>query len=372
MKASFFINKPSNVLPETLTTNILKSSDALSFHSTLPGYNPTPLIYLPALADKYGVSSICLKDESYRFGLNSFKSLGAVYAISQILKKNPELEVFCTATDGNHGKAVAWSARMFNKNSVVYVPEDTTDNRIKAIENEGAKVEKVAGDYDYACEYAEQASIKNGWQLVQDMAWDGYEEIPANIVSGYMTQFKEMEKEVNTLPEPKVDIVFLQAGVGSFAGSGVYYYLNRYGKKRPKIAVIEPNEADAVYASFLKNEVTTSKGSGKTIMAGLNCGTPSTGTWDILKNGVDVSVKVDDDYAKLAMRELYYPPGDDKRIIAGESGVGGLAGFIAIMTNDKLKPVRENLNINKNTNILFISTEGATDVDVFNEIIKSC
>lgn len=370
MKAYYFINKPNNVLPENLTTSILKNSNALSFHSTLPVYKPTPLTYLPSLADKYGVGGICLKDESFRFGLNSFKSLGAVYAISMILKKNPDLEVFCTATDGNHGKAVAWSARMFNKKSVVYVPGDTTNNRINAIENEGAKVEKVDGDYDYACECAEQASIKNGWQLVQDLAWEGYEEIPAHIVSGYMTQFREMEKEIHILPKPKVDIVFLQAGVGSFAGSGTYYYLSRYNIKRPKIVIVEPNEADAVFASFLKDEVTTSESSGKTIMAGLNCATPSTGTWDILKNGVDAAVKVDDEYARIAVRELYYPSGEDKKIVAGESGVGGLAGFIAIMTNEELKPVREALKINKNTKVLFISTEGATDIDVFNEIIK--
>ena len=154
MKASYFINTPNNKIPNSLTTATLFKSDALAFHKTLPGYTPTPLVELPELAKKYGVGNIYLKDESKRFGLNAFKSLGAVYAINQLLQQNPNLQTFCTATDGNHGKAVAWGATLFGKKSVVYVPFDTTENRMKAIEAEGALVEKVDGNYDYACAHA--------------------------------------------------------------------------------------------------------------------------------------------------------------------------------------------------------------------------
>ena len=361
---SFFINKPNNEVIKSVTTKILKNSDALNFHFSLKDYKPTPLISLPNLAKKYSVGNIFIKDESFRLGLNAFKGLGASYAINQILKINPKIDTFCTATDGNHGRAVAWSAKFFDKKSVVFVPFGTTKQRIEAIEKEGASVEVVSGNYDEACAYALKMSEENGWALVQDMAWFGYEEIPSLIVAGYLTLFTEIEDALNS----NIDVVFLQAGVGSFAGAGIYHYLSRYGKNRPKIVIVEPNEADAILASFKMGEISTSMGNSTTIMAGLNCGTPSLGVWDLIKNGVDVSIKIDDKYARKTMRELYTPNGSDKRVISGESGVGGLAGFIAILEEDELKPLIKELNLNKNSNILFISTEGATDIKMFNEI----
>ncbi|MDA7848087.1 diaminopropionate ammonia-lyase [Sulfurospirillum sp.] len=366
MKSSFFINKPNNKIIDNITTNTLKNSDASIFHSSLKEYKTTPLTSLPCLAKKYNVGNIYVKDESFRLGLNAFKGLGASYAIRQILKNNPKIQTFCTATDGNHGRAVAWSAKSFDKKAVVYVPLGTTKQRIEAIEKNGAIVEVVNGNYDEACEYAQKMADENGWALVQDMAWSGYEEIPALIVAGYLTLFKEIE-EVITL-KTKIDVVFLQAGVGSFAGAGIYHYLQKYGVNRPKIVIVEPNEADAILESFKANKISTSLGTSKTIMAGLNCGTPSLGIWDLIKNATDISLKIDDKYAQKAMRELYTPTGSDKRIISGESGVGGLAGFIAMKSEDELKPLIEKLNINENSNILFISTEGATDMEMFNKI----
>ena len=361
MKSSFFINKPNNKIIQNITTNILKNSDASVFHSSLKGYKPTPLVSLPCLAKKYSVGNIYIKDESFRLGLNAFKGLGASYAISKILINNPKVKTLCTATDGNHGRAVAWSAKLFDKKAVVFVPLGTTSQRIDAIEKEGAIVEVVDGNYDEACDYAQKMAKENGWVLVQDMAWQDYEEIPALIVAGYLTLFKEIEKL-------KIDVVFLQAGVGSFAGAGIYHYLKKYGANRPKIVIVEPNEADAILISFKANEIRTSLGNSKTIMAGLNCGTPSLGVWDLIKNGVDISIKIDDKYAKKAMRELYTPIGTDDRVISGESGVGGLAGFIAMNEEDELKPLKNKLNINEKSNILFISTEGATDIQMFNKI----
>ncbi|WP_024769311.1 diaminopropionate ammonia-lyase [Aquimarina macrocephali] len=369
--SSFYINNPDNTFVDNTTTSILKEcDDTLAFHSSLPGYKPTPLVHLPGLSKKYNVGNIYIKDESFRFGLNAFKGLGASYAIYQILKKKPQIETFCTATDGNHGRAVAWSANFFNKKAVVFVPNDTTDQRIKAIEKEGAVVEQVDGNYDKACAYAKEMSKKNGWKLVQDTAWENYEEIPAYIMGGYLTLFQEMEDNLHLIPNPKIDLVFLQAGVGSFAGTGIRYYLERYGANRPKIIIIEPTEADAILASFKEGKITTSLGNSKTIMAGLNCGTPSLGAWDLLKNGSDVSIKIDDKYSREAIRELYFSNELDAKIISGESGASGLAGFIAIMTEQECKPIKEELNINETTNILFISTEGATDIDMFNKIIS--
>ena len=370
-ECSFYINKPGNTLLYSITTAILKKSKAFSFHLSLPFYKPTPLVHLPHLSKKWGIGNIYFKDESFRFGLNAFKVLGASYAINEILKERPRITTFCTATDGNHGRAVAWAAKYFRKKAVVYVPEGTSKQRIDAIKNEGATVEQINGNYDETCVYAEKASKINGWELVQDTAWENYEKIPAQIMAGYLTLFQEMEDSLHVSGYAKIDIVMLQAGVGTFAAAGIFYYLRRYGKHRPKIVIVEPTEADAILASFKKGAITSSKGNSKTIMAGLNCGTPSLGAWDLLKSGTDVSLRIDDKYSRQAIRELYFPDGSDQQMISGESGVAGLAGFIAIMKEDELSSLREALKINEKTSILFISTEGATDIEMFNKIIES-
>lgn len=366
----FFINSPNNIINSNLTSEILKKSNALIYHKSLSIYRPTPLISLPSLANKYNVGNIYIKDEAHRFGLNAFKGLGASYAIHKILEQNPNINTFCTATDGNHGRAVAWASKIADKNAVIFVPKDTTKNRIKAIKSEGAKVIKLDKDYDETCAFAEKTSIKKGWQLVQDTAWESYEEIPAHIMAGYLTHFQEIEDTLHSQPLSKVDIVFLQAGVGSWASSAIWYYLNRYQNSRPKIVIVEPYEADGILSSFKVGKRVHPKCTFKTIMAGLNCGIPSFSAWDIIKNGADISIKVKDQFAEQAIRELYYPNGSDKRIIAGESGVGGLAGFINIMINENMKICKENLNITPQSKILFYNTEGATDIDNFNKIIS--
>ncbi len=367
MDQKYYKNSPDNIIIIDETSSILKKSNAIEFHSTLPEYKATPLTHLPGLAKKYGVKNIYLKDESYRFGLNAFKGLGASYAVHKVLESDPNIETICTATDGNHGRAVAWSAKNLGKKSVIYVPGDTTKKRIEAIEAQGAKVIQIAGDYDKACETAKNKSLENNWALVQDTAWEGYTEIPALIMAGYLTMFKEIEKSLEKKDD--IDIVFLQAGVGSFAGSGVFHYLNKYGKNKPKIVIVEPEEADGILLSFKNDKISTSKGSGTTIMAGLNCATPSMGAWGIIKSGTDLSLKVNDDYTRKAIRELYYPNASDKRIISGESGAAGLAGFLALMNEAELREVKDDLNMNENSNILFISTEGDTDKLVFAEIV---
>jgi len=371
MNKKYYINSPNNNISNSFTNKILKTHNTTKFHESLKDYKATPLIHLPNLSKKYNVGNIYVKDESYRFGLNAFKVLGASYAMNQCLEKNQTIETFCTATDGNHGRAVAWSAKKFGKKSVVYVPRDTSLKRIKIIEQEGAKVIQIDGNYDDACQEAENASNTNNWTLIQDTAWEGYEEIPALIMSGYLTLFKELEDNIHTPSKPKIDIVFLQAGVGSMAASGIYYYLNKYGTTKPKIVIVEPEEADGILLSFFNNKISTSKGNSKTIMAGLNCGTPSFGAWNLLKNGVDVSMKISDNYTKQAMRELYFPIANDKQIISGESGASGFAGFLAIMNDDNYKAVKESLNINSKSNILFISTEGDTDKQIFKSIIHN-
>ena len=250
MNEKYYKNTPNNILNQDLTISVLQNHDATNFHTSLNKYEPTPLVTLNNLSKKYKIGNIYIKDESHRFGLNAFKVLGASYAIHQALEKTPDIETFCTATDGNHGKAVAWSAKKFGKKSMVFVPKDTTAIRIEAIEKEGAKVIQINGSYNQACKKAKKRAEENNWTLIQDTAWKGYMEIPALIMSGYLTLFKELEENLHTSLESNIDIVFLQAGVGSMAAAGIYYYLNKYGIRRPKIILVEPEQADGILLSF--------------------------------------------------------------------------------------------------------------------------
>lgn len=361
MPINYYINSSCNSIPDNLTSKILINSNALKFHKSLPEYSATPLISLPNLSSKYGVGSIYTKDESKRFGLNAFKGLGASFAVHQSLLKNPDIETFCAATDGNHGRAVAWSAKRNGKKSIIFVPETTTIKRIESIEKEGAKVIRINGNYDEALKKAEKETESNHSTLIQDTAWKGYLEIPALIVSGYLTLFRELEDSLHTPEVPGIDIIFIQAGVGSLAAAGIFYYLNKYQENKPKVIIVEPEETDGILRSFQNNKISTSKGNSKTIMAGLNCETPSLGAWGLLQNGVDYSIRIKDKYAKKAMQRWYYPTGSDSKIISGESGAAGFAGFLSIMNEKHFKSLRSKLKLNKETNILFINTEGDTD-----------
>ncbi|GHB39281.1 diaminopropionate ammonia-lyase [Mongoliitalea lutea] len=365
----FFINQPSNQIPESTTTKILREHEAFGYHQSLPMYAATPMLALPYLAKKMGVGQIFIKDEGQRFGLKAFKALGASFAIHKILQANPRIQTFCTATDGNHGRAVAWAAIIAGKESVILFPKDTTPKRIQAIEAEGATVIQINGTYDDACVEAEKLSQENHWTLVQDTAWEGYEEIPAYIMAGYLTHFKELEDSIHPLPDASIDYVFLQAGVGSWAASGIYYYLSRYGIRKPKIVLVEPLEANGLWASFHAGKRIRPDCSFETIMAGLNCGLPSLSAWKIIQSGADACLCIPDVYAQQAMRLLYHPSETDPRIIAGESGAAGLAGLLALIEDPIYKELKSNLGISSKSRILFFNTEADTDTDSFDTIV---
>ncbi len=368
---NFIILHPRNELEDSPCSRTLENSDSITFHRSLKDYRPVSYYQLPNLAQNLGVKNIFVKDESSRFGLKAFKGLGTSYAVHQALKANPKIQTFCTATDGNHGRALAWSAKLANKNAVIIVPKHTTEERIKAIKAENATVIGFEGNYDEACVHAEKLSEQDGWELIQDVAWNGYEEIPAQIMAGYLSIFKEMETSLHSLLKPEIDLVFLQAGVGSFASSAVWYYLNRYGKNKPKIVIVEPIEADGILESFKQKQLSISRGKQETIMAGLNCGLPSSIAFPILEAGVDAVIRIKDEFAKKAMKLLYHSEGDDYSIVAGESGAAGLAGFLALQNEKEFEPVLKHLNINNYSNILFFNTEGDTDPVAFKSIISS-
>ncbi len=367
---NYFINHPSNILPRNQTDEILRNSQSLSFHQSISGYQISPLLSLQNFANQMSVKEIWIKDESTRFGLQAFKGLGASYAIAELLKKHPTIKTFCTATDGNHGRAVAWSAKRAEKQSVVFVPKDTTIHRMQAIEKEGATVIKIDGNYDQTCQYAADESKKKGWQLVQDGAWFGYEEIPAYIKAGYLTHFIEMENSLHNLHEPQIDFVFLQAGVGSWAASAAWYYTNRYAAKRPKLIIVEPTASDGIFQSFMKDQRTDPLGNQETIMAGLNCGIPSLTAWEIIKACVDASIIIEDDFTKQAMRQLHKPFANDEQIIAGESGAAGLAGLMAMMMDERFASLKKSIGLNEQSKILLYNTEGATDFENYQKIMQ--
>jgi diaminopropionate ammonia-lyase len=325
---------------------------------------------LPTFAQRYSVSQVYVKDESHRFGLNAFKGLGASFAMSNILQRNSEVEIFCTATDGNHGRAVAWSAKRANKKAIVFVPAGTAASRIEAIRAEGAEVIQSEGDYDFACQQAMNRCQQPGWALVQDTAWMGYEEIPAWIMAGYLTMYQELEDTLHAADHAKLDVVFLQAGVGSWAASALWYYHHRYGTKRPRLVIVEPTESDGIFYSFKKKERTSPISSGRTMMAGLNCGIPSLTAWLLINDLADASMIISDDFAQRAMRELYFPKGNDQSIVAGESGAAGVAGFIAVCSEPSLAPLKKFLALTESSSVLFYNTEGATDPVNFDKMVK--
>lgn len=367
----YYFNSAEKHIPETRATQLLEKSDSLSFHSSLKNYDPTPVVELKGLAGELGIKNIFLKDESQRFGLNAFKGLGASYAIFRMIEQEPEVETFCTATDGNHGRAVAWAARLFRKKAVVFVPKETTAARIEAIRNEGATVEQLALNYDGTCKYAAQQSREQCWKLVQDTAWENYEEIPGLIKAGYLTHFRELENSIHSLPKAEVDVVFLQAGVGSWPAAAVWYYRNRYKENAPKLILVEPRESSGILQSFKKGVRCEPDGELNSIMAGLNCGIPSLSAWEILKSGIDAAMEVEDTFAEKAMRKLYFPAAGDQQVIGGESGVGGLAGLLALATDSRFADLKHALGVNSKSKILIYNTEGDTDPANFRRIVNA-
>jgi diaminopropionate ammonia-lyase len=368
-----------------------ENNDILDVHKSLHEYQPTPLIALPDLARELGVGQILVKDEAHRFGLKAFKALGATYAIYCFLKNLIESEggtvqasidfysdtsfiepgrfTFCTATDGNHGRGVAWTAKKLNQHAVIYMPKNTVPARIKNIEGEGAKVIVVDGNYDDAVAMSFLDAEKNGWQIISDTSWPGYEEIPRWIAAGYTTMLKEIHDD--PVVDDGIDIVIVQAGVGALASTITWYYNSVYRKNPVKIISVEPDSAGCLLESVNSPEGKPHKigGDPNSLMAGLNCGTPSDVAWPFIKQGIDLFLTIPDTFATTAMRRYYYPCGSDPRIISGESGAAGLAALLAICNDSKLLHAKNGVGIYSNSRILLLNTEGATDPQSFEELI---
>jgi len=325
-----------------------------AFHARLPGYAPTPLAEVPAVAAELGVGRVLVKDESARMGLAAFKVLGASWAVHQVLsRRDPAGPVtLVAATDGNHGRALAWMARLLGQRAHVFVPSGVHPTAVAAIAAEGAQVTEIAGTYDDAVRLAAKAAREPGAELVQDAGWPGYEEVPGWIVDGYSTLFAEVDEQLAEAGVASPDLVAIPAGVGSLAQAGITHYRSRPRSGATSLLTVEPGSAACVLASLVRGEPGT-VATGETIMSGLNCGTPSMPAWPYLRDGLDAAVAVASAEAAAAARDLagYGVP-------AGPCGGAALAGVRAALTGEGAQARRAALALDPGATVVLLSTEG--------------
>ncbi len=364
-----------------------------SFHKSFPMYEVTPLHNLATLSQSLGTARIWLKDESFRFGLNAFKVLGGSYAIGKYLAKKLNMDIseisfgvlrseetrarlgditFVTATDGNHGRGVAWAAGQLGQKSVVFMPKGSAEARLENIKREGASASITDLNYDDTVRLAKQYADQQGGVVIQDSAREDYMEIPGWIMQGYATIIDEAMEQLAERGEAKPTHVFLQAGVGTFAAGITAYLVSSFGADHPIIVIAEPDEADCFFRS-------TSAGDGEphsvtgfmpTIMAGLACGEPCSISWQILKDYADFFLSCSDGVTVEGMKTLAHPLSGDPKVISGESGAVGLGIVKTVLADEKFDQLREQLKIDENSRIMVISTEGDTDPENYARIVE--
>lgn len=365
---------------------------ARSFHRTLPRYEPTPLQPLNALAKHFGVAGIYVKDESYRFGLKAFKALGGSYAMGRYLAEQLEEDIaelpfgvlssrivrdklgeitFATTTDGNHGRGVAWTARQLRQKAVIYMPKGSSSYRLHKIREEGAEASITNLNYDDSVRLTAHKAEEQGWVVVQDTAWEGYEKIPGWIMQGYGTMAAETFEQLQKLGVEKPTHVFVQAGVGALAGTIQGYLASYLGVNQAKTVIVESNKAACLYQSALAGDGSARSVGGEmeTIMAGLACGEPNIIGWDILRDSSDMFVACPDWVAAKGMRILGNPLPGDPTVISGESGAVTTGLLWALLCDPSLEKAREALELDATSRILLFSTEGDTDPLRYREIV---
>ena len=352
--------------------------------SALPGYAPTPLHALPGLAAECGVASIHVKDEGRRFGLKSFKALGGAYAVVSLVLEEASRRLgravlpaelgkaeiravastmtFACATDGNHGRSVAWGASLAGAACEIFIHAGVSEGRAAAIAAYGAHMNRVDGSYDDSIVRSAEMSARHGWTVVSDTAWDGYEDIPLTVMQGYTVMIGEA---LDAMAAPPTHL-FLQAGVGGMAAAVAAYAAQRLGAAAPKVVVVEPARAACVAASVEAGRLVTIPHGEPTIMAMLECATPSPLGWQILHHLADACVTLEEDEAVAAMRRLAFPAEGDPAIVAGESGATGLAGLLSCLHDPAAK---EALVLGAASRVLVFNSEGATDPAIYAGIV---
>jgi len=364
---------------------------ALRFHCTLPGYRATRLVNLSQLAGRWKIGNLLVKDESTRFGLSAFKVLGGSYAVARWLCQRLGIDcdradfgtlekelvqsqigplTLAAATDGNHGRSVAWMAEQLGLDAVIYMPKGTVRSRVASIQSHGARVEITDLNYDKTVRLVWDLAGKNGWQVIQDTAWEGYTEIPRWIMQGYTTMSAEAIDQM-TAAGMRPTHVFVQAGVGAFAAAMVAHMANVFGDSPPRFIVVEPIRAACMLASARAGDGRPRGVSGDldTIMAGLACGEPSTIAWDILREWSCCFVGCEDFVAANGMRILANPAGRDAAVEAGESGAVGIGLLDRLANHPDCAALRQELEIDSESTVLVFNTEGATDPANYRDVV---
>lgn len=365
---------------------------AKNFHESFPHYEATPLVELNHLANTLGVGNIYLKDESKRFGLNAFKVLGGSFAMGKYLANRLHKDMnemtyeklvseevrkalgeitFVTATDGNHGRGVAWTANRLKQKAVVYMPMGSSKTRLENILKEGAEATITNENYDDCVRMADRYAKEHDALVVQDTAWEGYEEIPAWIMQGYGTMAVEALEQLQAEGVKMPSHIFIQAGVGSLAGAVQGYFAAVFGEEGPKVVVVESNLADCLYQSAVAKDGKARfvGGEMQTLMAGLACGEPNITGWEILKNYSKVFVSAPDWVAAEGMRILAAPVQGDRAVISGESGAVTTGTVYEIMTNPAYIQLKAALELDETSTVLLFSTEGDTDPEMYKEVV---
>ena len=356
-----------------------------------PGYAVTPLVRLPAFATRLGVAEILYKDESGRFGLKSFKALGGAYAVYRHMAKTiaaardgtlvaarelfagayrdlaKAITVTC-ATDGNHGRSVAWGAERFGCRCVIFVHERVSVARREAIARYGAEVIVVPGNYDDSVRHAAAEAQKNGWTVISDTTYEGYRDIPIDVMHGYGVLAREVVAQIAQVAKdaPPPTHVIVQAGVGGLAAAVCAAFWIAWGARRPRLVVVEPSAAACYFESGRAGKPVAVSGELDTVMAGLACGEVSPLAWQIVDAGANAYAAVDDRFALDAMRALAKPQGDDPAVVAGETGGCGLALLLAADGHAK---IREALELDGDSHVLLLGTEGDTDPALYRHIV---
>ncbi len=394
--SAVFPTRTENTEADVQRFGVRQAEQVRSYHATFPEYTVTPLVSLDRLAEACGVAGIYVKDESRRFGLNAFKALGGSYAIGMTLAEKLGVDAaevnyplltsaqtreqlgqltFITATDGNHGRGVAWTANRLGQSSVVYMPKGTAQERLENILALGSDASITEVNYDDAVRMAAKEAAEKGSILVQDTSWPGYETIPARIMQGYTTMGSELRQQLEELGGLRPTHLFLQAGVGSMAGAMAAYFTDLYGsgEEKPYMVVVEPNEADCLFRTAKHNDGTLHKVEGDmpTMMAGLACGEPCPLGWALLRDCADAFVAMPDEVAARGMRQLAHPVEWDTPVESGESGAAGFSLALELLQNPKLAELRSRMHLNADSRILCISTEGATDRENYRRIVQN-
>ncbi|HEX2492304.1 MAG TPA: diaminopropionate ammonia-lyase [Steroidobacter sp.] len=359
--------------------------------SACPIYQRTPLVKLDGIARRARVGRVFYKDESSRFGLGSFKALGGAYAVArvlcdrlrQVLEKDitiadlargvyrehtNQVTVTC-ATDGNHGRAVAAGARVFGCRCVVFLHAGVSAERERAIASYGAQIVRVQGSYDDSVRAAQRAADAEGWTVVSDTSWPGYEAIPSIVMQGYTVMLREILEQLRESGEAAPTHVFVQAGVGGLAAAVVAHLWEELGAAAPIFVIVEPERAACLFASAEAGRPTAVHGELDTIMAGLACGEVSEVAWRILAAASDYFVTINEESAVEGMRLLAAGENGDPNIVAGESATAGLAALLAIAEDPRHERLRQEMRLDQHARVLLFGTEGATDPELYQRLV---